>query len=89
MKRKLRIKISRIRRQNVSPPGMFLRTQCLLCAREVELLTKAQAAIILEVGDLTLETLLSDGHIHALETVGGRQWVCKDSLFLKSQIAES
>lgn len=87
MKRKLRIKVSRIRRQSVSTPGMFLRTQCVLCAREVEMLTKAQAAVILEVGDSTLEALLSDGRIHALETVGGHQWVCKDSLFLQSQAA--
>ena len=51
------------------------------CRREVELVTATQAAGILQVGEHELERFAGAGGIHLVQTVSGRHWVCKNSLF--------
>jgi len=54
---------------------------CLACEREVELLTKAQAAELLDVGAPVLDLFISAGQVHAIKTISGNLRICKDSLF--------
>jgi excisionase family DNA binding protein len=61
-------------------PTSVLRGRCPVCKREVEVLTAAQAAQFLEVGDSTVQALVSAGEIHAVEAVGGMILLCKESL---------
>jgi excisionase family DNA binding protein len=58
----------------------LLRGRCLVCEREVEMLTASQAAEFLELGDSALEALVSAGKIHAVEVLGGKMLLCKESL---------
>lgn len=46
------------------------------------MLTRAQAASVLEVDQQAFARLISDGQIHVVQTVNGSIRVCKDSLFL-------
>ena len=56
---------------------------CPDCAREVEMLTSAQVAGILEIDGQTFDRLVSSGWVHTIQTVSGSVRVCKDSLFTK------
>ena len=82
MRRRLRMTVTKIRRfpltheSRWSPHG-----PCLVCAREVELLTRDNAAEVLEVGLNALDDFISAGRVHAVETASGSVRVCKDSLF--------
>lgn len=75
------MKITTVRRRAIKGAGNVLRTRCPVCEREVEMLTQAQAAGILELDDRTLAALIADGRVHAIQTVNGNLWICKDSLF--------
>jgi len=79
-KRKLTVTITKVRRQTVVVPTSVLRGLCPVCNREVEMVTAAQAAEFLEVGDSSLQTLISAGEIHAVATVTGVLLLCKESL---------
>lgn len=54
---------------------------CLICCREVEPLSLAQAADILEISPDALGDLMAAGGIHTLPTVSGVNQICRDSLF--------
>jgi len=56
---------------------------CQGCGREVEMLTCAQAAGVLEVDGQTFDRLVSSGQVHTIQTMSGSVRVCKDSLFAK------
>jgi excisionase family DNA binding protein len=79
-KRKLTVTITKVRRHTVVVPTSVLRGRCPVCNREVEMLTAGQAAEFLEVGDSTLQALVSAGEIHAVETTAGTILLCKESL---------
>lgn len=81
-KRKVRLKITSATRQTLRPAAGILRARCPACEREAEMVTEAEAIWILQAGSTTLERLIDDGRVHAVRTVGGNRWVCKDSLFL-------
>lgn len=83
IKRRLKISVTRIRRQRLEPAG--LRAFCPRCAREVETLALSHAAEVLEVAADTLHNLLVAGHLHAIETVSGSLRVCRPSLFPQPQ----
>lgn len=84
MKRRLKLTITKIRRQVMAMPQAVMFMHCLTCEREVEMLTMTQAAGILNVGEQTLHDLIAAGQVHALHTVSGNSHVCKDSLFSNS-----
>ena len=87
MKQRLRVKVTRVRRQRISMPAVPLRALCRACEREVETLTRFQAAEILEVEEQVLNALILAGHVHAFETVSGSLLICKDSLFAKRPVS--
>jgi hypothetical protein len=82
MKRKIRLKITAASRQTMRLAGQSLRARCPACGREVETLTRSQAASALEVDETAFEILVAAGHVHAIPMVGGARRVCKDSLFM-------
>lgn len=82
IRRKVKLKIISASRQTIRPAGRSLSARCPICEREVEMLTGAQAAVVLEIDCQTLDRLVADGRIHALQTVSGSIRVCKDSLFV-------
>ena len=49
------------------------------------MLTRAQAAGVLEIDARALNQLVAEGQIHAMLTVTGSLRVCKDSLFASSR----
>jgi len=83
MKRTRRVKITTIRRRLLCLQPSVIRTHCPICEYEVETLAAAQAAEVLEVDVNTLNRLIADGRVHAIETVSGSRRVCQDSLFAK------
>jgi hypothetical protein len=85
MKQRLRVKVTRVRRQRISMPAVLLRALCQSCKREVETLTRFQAAEILEVEDQVLDALILAGHVHVFETISGSVRICKDSLFARQE----
>jgi hypothetical protein len=86
MKQSLKLSIARSRRRRLILPMNILRVYCPSCAREVELISKAEAAGILEVDELALNGLLADGYIHTMQTLSGGLRVCKDSLFRRADL---
>lgn len=78
--RKLKVTVTKIRRQTTTVPRMY-RAFCAVCEREVEIINAADAAKILEVEEQTLNQFVSDGKVHAVQTVNGNLWICKQSLF--------
>lgn len=79
MKQTRSVKITTTHRRSLR---LAIRAHCRGCGREVETLTAAQAAEVLEVDDQTLRSLLAAGRIHVLSTVSGSLLICKDSLFI-------
>ena len=80
-RRRLKAIITKIRRQKVTVPAATFRAYCAVCESEVEILNAADAARILGVEKQTLEELVLVGKVHAVQTVNGNFWICKDSLF--------
>jgi hypothetical protein len=81
VKRKLRMRITKVRQQTITVPETVIRAHSSRCEREVVTLTKMQAASALEVSEQTLASLIDDGQVHAMHAVSGALPVCKDSLF--------
>ena len=77
-----KLKITRSRLQTIESNAYRLRLHCARCEREVEMITSAQAADVLEIDAQTFYRLVADGEIHTVQTVSGHIRVCKDSLFL-------
>jgi len=83
MAHKVTVKITRVRQRVIQSRGSVQRHRCRLCQREVEMLTAVEALRVLEIDHQTLAGLIGDGSVHAIESVSGNLWVCKESLFLK------
>lgn len=79
-KRKLKVKVSAVREQTVEVASVLVRARCPACGCQVDVVTPAQAAQFLEVGDSFLQRLIADGKVHAVETAGGTILLCKESL---------
>jgi hypothetical protein len=77
---KVKMKITRIRQRVIQSRESVERQRCQWCKREVEMLTSIEAATILEVDQQTLAGLISEGRVHAIESVSGNIWLCKESL---------
>jgi hypothetical protein len=81
MKRSRKLKITTTHSRVLSTQSISIRAHCTACDREVETLTVAHSASILEVDPTTLTQLISDGLVHAIPTVTGSLLICRDSLF--------
>ena len=82
IRRKIKLKITTASRQTFELRALVLRLDCPVCQHEVEMLTRAQAAGVLEVDAPTFDRLVAGGRLHTIHTVSGSIRVCKDSLFL-------
>jgi hypothetical protein len=78
------VTIGRVRRQTVTVLTPALRAPCSTYRREVEALTRNQATAILGIQDEALDELLAGGDVHAIPTRGRQLWVCKNSLFRRT-----
>ncbi len=83
MGRSLKVTITSVRRCTVRPLGGVLRARCAVCEREVELVSRAQAIVILGGDGHSLDRFVAGGLVHSLRTVSGSVLLCKDSLFLR------
>ena len=84
MAHKVTLRFTRIRQRVVqSHEESARRHYCQACQRDVEMLTSAEALRVLEIDDQMLLGLIGGGNIHAIESVSGNRWVCKESLFTK------
>ncbi|MEP7341245.1 MAG: hypothetical protein ABI977_26180 [Acidobacteriota bacterium] len=81
MKEVRRLKITSIKRRIVRCQPLAVRANCPVCAREVNTLDTAQAAIVLDVSPTQFQLMLADATVHALPTVSGSLRICQDSLF--------
>jgi hypothetical protein len=84
MERSLKVTIKKVRRRSIRVPLFVVRAQCPICGQYVEAVTLAEAGAVLEVDVLTVNQLVADGQVHALNTASGGLRVCKDSLFVQS-----
>jgi hypothetical protein len=83
MKRRIKLKITKIQQQTTRLAAGILRARCPVCAREVETLAVAHAYEVLAIDAETFNGLVAAGQVHVIETVSGSLWVCKDSLFAR------
>jgi len=81
MKKRLKMKVTTFRQQTVVSVSEPLRLSCPICERDVEAFTARQAIGILEVSLEALDRLIGAGQVHAMRTITGSLWVCRDSLF--------
>jgi hypothetical protein len=88
MKQRLKVKVTRVRRQRISMPAVPLRALCNDCGREVETLNTFQATEILEVEDQVLDALILTRHLHAFVTVSGKLRICKDSFLQREALTK-
>lgn len=82
MERSFKVKIEKVRRRSIRV--FAVRAPCPLCERQVETLTVAEAASVLEVDAQTINQLVACGRVHAIKTASGGQRICQDSLFVQS-----
>ena len=82
MKQRRKMTITKVHRQTITVTTATTIERCPFCEREVETLSKEQAAEILAIGDQTLEALAFAGHVHEIQTLNGTLRVCKDSLLV-------
>jgi hypothetical protein len=83
IKRRFKMRITGTSRQTVTFADQRFRAPCPECHCEVDLVTKGDAAGILQITYPLLEQLLGAGPIHSIRAVNGAVWVCRDSLFRK------
>ncbi len=83
IKRSAIVKITTVRRRAIRVAGVSPRAGCPGCERGVGMLTRSQAAEILQVDDLTVDGLIATRQVHAILTVSGNFCICKDSLFVE------
>jgi len=82
---KVTVKITRVRQRVIQTYETAQRHHCQSCQREVVMLTSVEASRVLEIDHQMLAGLIDDGSIHAIESVSGNLWVCRESLFLEQE----
>lgn len=81
MKEIRRLKITATKRRLARYRQPAIRAFCPVCAREVETLSGAQAAEVLEATAPQLDQFIAEGLAHAIATVSGSLRICRNSLF--------
>ena len=81
MRRRIKMKITRVQQQTIRLPAAAVRARCPVCEREVETLSAAQAIEVLETDQRGLNCLLAAGQLHAMPTLSGSLRICQASLF--------
>ena len=80
MQRTTKLRITTTRKRTMNLSTSVNRAFCRECQREVQILTSQQAAELLETSRPELEELFVVGKLHAVRTVSGSLWICKDGL---------
>lgn len=85
MAHKVTLRFTRIRQRVVQSheESVQQRHYCQSCQREVVMLPSVEASKVLEIDHQMLAGLIGEGRIHAIESVRGNLWICKESLFLE------
>jgi NMD protein affecting ribosome stability and mRNA decay len=81
MRRRRKVTITKVRRQTVTVTTTALLVWCPFCNREVETLSEVDATVMLRLAGRMLDSAVTSGRIHLIETGSGSSRVCKDSLF--------
>jgi hypothetical protein len=81
IKQSTTVTIRTVRRRSLRVTRGVLLISCPVCNREVEMLTRSQAAEILQVHDAAVDRLITARKLHAILTVSGNFCICKPSLF--------
>lgn len=82
MKQTRRVRVTITQRRTRRFQTAIIRAWCPACGREVETLTTALAAEVLETGIEELARLKAAGLLHELPTISGGSRICRDSLFV-------
>jgi hypothetical protein len=85
MAHKVTLRVTRIRQRIIQYSEVVTRQQCPACKRQVEALTGADAARVLDIDQTTLSGLIAAGGIHTIPSDGEVSWVCHDSLFSRER----
>ena len=80
MAHKVTLRFTRISQRITQYTEVVQRQHCLSCQQEVEVLTSVEASSVLRIDQPALSRLIADGSIHAIQSVGGNSWVCRNSL---------
>jgi hypothetical protein len=83
LKRKLKLTVTKIRRQKYEPNGF--RAICPVCFDETEFVSADEAAFVWGIGRKELSELIGRGDIHIVRITGGSFRLCRSSLFEKFQ----
>jgi hypothetical protein len=86
MKEIRRLKISKTVRRLARYQPPVIRAYCPACAHEVETLSAAHAAEVLEVAPPQLDQFIAEGRVHAIATVSACRRICLDSLFIHNSL---
>jgi hypothetical protein len=81
IKRRVNLKIISASRETIRFAGQSLTAHCAACDREVEAISAYDAIRILRVDEAALGRLIAAGRVHAIATVSGQKWICRNSLF--------
>lgn len=81
MKRKLKLTITKIRRETLAEKRVIFQIFCPVCQCEVETITVAESIEILEIDKPMFDGLISTGKLHQISTASGSLRICKNSLF--------
>lgn len=85
MKRRRKVTITQVRRQTLTMTTTALPVRCPFCQREVERLSEADAALMLQFAGRMLDGAVASGQIHLIEAGDGSPRVCRDSLLAESK----
>ncbi len=85
MKRRLKLTVTKIRRQTVSENKLNFRAFCPNCHVTTETLSLDESAKFLEIEKQKLEDLIALGDIHTIFTISESLRICQNSLFKKKQ----
>ncbi|HKZ02977.1 MAG TPA: hypothetical protein VJ180_12095 [Pyrinomonadaceae bacterium] len=80
MKRRRKVTITKVRRQTMTVTSTRVPVWCPWCQREVETLSEADAAMMLQITGRMLDSAVTSGRIHLMEAGSGSPRVCRDSL---------
>ena len=85
MSPKLKLTITRTRRQTVTLPVALARPiYCPECGREAVTVSRAQAMRLLGITEEALDALSAAGQAHVVQAIADPPLICKDSLFPNS-----
>ena len=75
------IRMERVRRV-VAYGGVV--APCAMCGHDVPAVTPIEATRLLQSDLALVNSLIASGQVHAIDTVAGPTWICRNSLFRRT-----